>query len=75
MNIVNHGLYCKIALVINYYGNERTANGSNASKLWIIFHVKTYVWDTGQRKSVGVVIILRATSAARYAMYLLSGMV
>jgi hypothetical protein len=62
-------------MVINYYDNERTANCANASKLWIICHVKIYVWDIGQRKSEGVVIILRAISAARYVMYLLNGMV
>jgi hypothetical protein len=33
------------------------------------------VQDTGQQKSEGVVIILRAINAARYVMYLLNGMV
>jgi hypothetical protein len=33
------------------------------------------VEDTGQQKSEGVVIILRAINAARYVMYLLNGMV
>jgi hypothetical protein len=33
------------------------------------------VGDTGQQKSEGVVIILRAINVARYVMYLLNGTV
>ena len=58
--------------MLNHYDSKGTAN-DRKYKLWIICHVKTYVGDTKQQKSEGVVIILRAINAARYVMYLLNG--